>query len=157
MATTNPPPEQGQQQVPPPGWEAPPKKKHTARNVFIVIAVLAVLGIGGCVAFAGGVANEIDKQTNETHTVVYKVTGTSKQASLTYTTDGSTTTEQVAAAKVPWSKSLTIKGGLLAVYQISAQNLGAGTVVCTIEVDGKSVKTATGTGQAAIAACDYTK
>lgn len=157
MAGTQPPPEQGQQQQqgPPPGW-VPPKKRHTVRNVFIAFAVLAVLGIGGCVAFVGSVGNKIDKQTNETHTVVYKVTGTSKQASLTYTTDGSTTTEQVASAPIPWSKSLTIKGGLLAIYQISAQNLGAGTVICSIEVDGKSVKTATGTGQAAIAACDYT-
>lgn len=143
--------------VPPAGWQPPqPKKKHTIRNVFLVLTAVALLGIGGCVAFAGGVANEIDKQSNETHTVIYKVAGTSKAASLTYTTDGSTTTEQVAQAALPWTKTLQIKGGIVPVYQVMAQNLGAGTVVCSIEVDGKVVKTATGAGQAAIASCDHT-
>jgi hypothetical protein len=151
-------PQDPQQPQQPPQYQPapPPKKKHTLRNVFLVIMLLGVLAIGGCVALAGGISNEIDKQANTEHTVVYKVTGTSKAASLTYTTDGSTTTEQVASAKLPWTKTLKIKG-LIPVYQISAQNgIGQkGTVVCTIEVDGKAVKTATGTGEASIASCDY--
>lgn len=144
------------QQVPQQPYQ-PPKKKHTVRNVFIVLGVLAVLGIGGCFAVVGVVGNEVNKQANTEHTVVYKVTGTSKAASLTYTTDGSTTTEQVASAKLPWSKELKIKG-LISVYQVMAQNgIGqTGTVVCSIEVDGKQVKTATGKGEASIASCDYT-
>lgn len=146
-------------QQPPPGWQPgpPPKKKHTVRNVFIVFAVLGFLGIGGCVAIVASVGNEVDKQANTEHAVVYKVTGSSKAASLTYTTDGSTTTEQINSAKLPWTKSLKIKG-LIPVYQVMAQNgIGqTGTVTCTIEVDGKVVKTATGTGEAAIASCDHT-
>lgn len=149
---------QGQQ--PPPGWQPPPppKKKHTVRNVFLVIGILAVLGIGGCVAIVGSIGNQIDKQTNEVHAVVYKVTGTSKAASLTYTTDGSTTTEQIASAKLPWTKSLQIKNGIISVYQVMAQNgIGqTGTVTCTIEVDGKVVKTATAKGEGSIASCDHT-
>jgi hypothetical protein len=135
----------------------PPKKKHTVRNVFIVLAVLAVVGIGGCVAIVGSVGNQIDKKSNEAHAVVYKVGGTSKAASLTYTTDGSTTTEQIASAKLPWTKSLSIKG-LIPVYQVMAQNaIGqSGTVTCSIEVDGKVAKTATASGEGAIASCDYT-
>lgn len=135
-----------------------PKKRHTVRNVFIVLGVLAVLGVGGCFAIVGSVGNEIDKKSNEVHQVVYKVTakGTTS-ADLTYTTDGSTTTEQIQGAKLPWTKQLEIKGGIISVYQLMAQNAGAGgTVACSIEVDGKVVKTAQGVGQAAIASCDYT-
>lgn len=46
------------------GWQQQqpaPKKKHTARNVFIVIGVVLVLMVGGCVALLGSAANEVDK------------------------------------------------------------------------------------------------
>jgi hypothetical protein len=39
----------------------PPKKKHTARNVILIILGVCVLGIGGCVAFIGTAANEVGK------------------------------------------------------------------------------------------------
>jgi len=145
------------QQSAPGQYGPPPKKKHTVRNVILVLLGLGVLGLAGCMALIVGAGNEVDKQANVEHTVVYKITGTSKVASLTYTTDGSTTTEQVSAAKLPWQKSLKIKG-LIPVYQVSAQNgIGqSGTVTCSISVDGKVVKTATGTGEAAIASCDHT-
>lgn len=155
-------PQQSQvQQQPYPGQQyppvQPPKKKHTVRNVFIVLGVLAAVGIGGCAAIVGSIGNEVNKKSNEAHAVVYKVTGSSKAASLTYTTDGSTTTEQISSAKLPWSKSLSIKG-LIPVYQVMAQNaIGqSGTVTCSIEVDGKVAKTATASGEGAIASCDYT-
>jgi hypothetical protein len=109
------------------------------------------------VALVVGAGTAIDKQSNTVHTVVYKVAGTSKAASLTYTTDGATTTEEVNAAKLPWTKTLQIKG-FISVYQVMAQNeIGqTGTVTCSIEVDGKVVKTATGTGEGSIASCDHT-
>src|SRR5437763_14930584 len=59
------------QQPPPPGLQAP-KKNHTVRNVFIVLGILAVMGLGGCLAFVGAIGNEM----NKAHTVVYEVTGT---------------------------------------------------------------------------------
>lgn len=141
-----------------PADQPPAKKKHTARNVILVLVGLFVVGIGGCAAIVGSIGSEVDKQANESHTVVYKVTGTSKAASLTYTTDGSTSTEQLAGQKLPWSKTLQIKG-LIPVYQVSAQNEAGqtGTVTCTIEVDGKVVKTATSKGAGAIASCDHTQ
>lgn len=140
-------------QQPQPQYGEPAKKKHTLRNVLIVFGVLAVLGIGGCAAIVAAIGGEVD----ESHTVVYKVAGTSKAASLTYSTDGSTTMEQLQGEKLPWSKTLQIKG-LIPVYQVSAQNeIGqTGTVTCTIEVDGKPVKTATSKGAGAIASCDHT-
>lgn len=146
------------QQGPPQGWQPPSvKKKHTLRNILLVLSGVFILIVGGCVAFAGKAVNEIDKQSKQEHTVVYKVTGTSKAGSLTYNTDGSTTLQQETSAKLPWSKTLTVKGSLFQIYQLSVQNgLGQkGTVTCTIEVDGKVVKTATGTGEAAIASCDH--
>ncbi|GAA0940018.1 hypothetical protein GCM10009554_30340 [Kribbella koreensis] len=43
----------------------PPKKKHTARNVFIVIGVLFLLGVGGCFAIVGSVGNSVSKSIDE--------------------------------------------------------------------------------------------
>jgi hypothetical protein len=42
-----------------------PKKKHTARNVFIVIGVLFLLGVGGCFAIVGAVGNSVSKSIDE--------------------------------------------------------------------------------------------
>lgn len=146
-------------QQPPPGWQppAPPKKKHTVRNVFIVLGILTVLGIGGCMAIVGAIGNEVDKQANTEHEVVYKVGGTAKQALITYTTDGGTTTEQANDAVVPWASDSFMVKGLVTIYQVSAQNQsGGGTVTCEIWVDGAKVKSATASGEAAIASCDHT-
>jgi hypothetical protein len=140
-----------------PQYTQPPKKKHTLRNVLLVILLLFVLAIGGCMALIAGAANEVDKASKRSHEVTYLIGGTTKKADLTYTTDGGTSTEQTNGVKVPWKKVLNIKGDILAVYQISAQNTGRGTVTCEILVDGKSVKKAQSKGFAAIASCDYTK
>lgn len=48
----------------------PPKKKHTARNIFIVIGVALVLLVGGCVALLGSAANEVDKSIKRGETEV---------------------------------------------------------------------------------------
>lgn len=163
MTEQNPPqPPYGQQ---PPGGGypqqyggPPPKKSHTLRNILLVLVVLFVLGVGGCLAIVGVAGNSIDKSLkagSADHTVVYKVGGTTTKADLTYTTDGSTSTEQKQGQKVPWMKKLNIPGDFLQVYQVSAQNTGKGTVTCEILVDGKSVKKASSKGFAAIASCDY--
>lgn len=49
------------------GWaprfaQTPPaKKKHTVRNVFLIIAGLLILTVGGCAVLIGGAANEVSK------------------------------------------------------------------------------------------------
>ncbi|MFF1818596.1 MmpS family transport accessory protein [Kribbella sp. NPDC058245] len=123
--------------------------KLTTKHLIVATAGIVAVGITGCSAAATG---------GTEHTVVYKISGTSKKADLTYTTDGSTTTEQSTGSAVPWTKTLKIKTDF-PVYQVSAQNsIGQkGTLTCVIEVDGKQVKTATAKGEAAIAACDYSK
>ncbi|RNL64379.1 hypothetical protein EFK50_07595 [Nocardioides marmoriginsengisoli] len=42
-----------------------PKKKHTVRNVLLIMIVVFVAGIAGCLALIGGAANEIDKAIKE--------------------------------------------------------------------------------------------
>lgn len=43
----------------------PPKKKHTVRNVLLILGLLFILMVGGCIALIGGAANEIDKAVKE--------------------------------------------------------------------------------------------
>lgn len=42
-----------------------PKKRHTVRNVLLVLTAVFVLFVGGCLALVGGVANEVDKAIKE--------------------------------------------------------------------------------------------
>lgn len=132
-------------------WPPAPKPKHTARTAILAAA-------GGLVLFIlVGVAISLGGQAKpSTHTVVYRVTGTSEGAYLiTYSTSGAASMEQFSHAAFPWSKSYTFKG--YAVYQVMAQNFpnDPGTITCSIEVDGKVVQTATGDGPATIAHCVF--
>jgi hypothetical protein len=49
----------------PHGYPPAPKKKHTVRNVFLILLTLSVLGIGGCMAIAASVTNEVAKGLDE--------------------------------------------------------------------------------------------
>jgi hypothetical protein len=56
------------QQAPPQGYYQPgppPKKKHTVRNVFLVLFGLFILMLGGCMALVGGAVSEVDKAIQE--------------------------------------------------------------------------------------------
>jgi hypothetical protein len=44
---------------------APAKQKHTVRNVLLVVIALFVLFIGGCLAFVGGVANDVSNSIED--------------------------------------------------------------------------------------------
>lgn len=134
-----------------------PKKKHTVRNVILVIMGLFILMIAGCMALLGTAANEVDKASKKESTVVYRLSGTAKKVDVTYTTDGSTSTSQENGQKLPWTKTVKVKG-LLKVYQVMGQNTGPkGVVKCEIEVDGKVVKTGQSKGGYAIASCDHSE
>jgi hypothetical protein len=39
----------------------PPRKKHTVRNILLILVLMFVLGVGGCMALIAGAANEADK------------------------------------------------------------------------------------------------
>ena len=136
---------------------AQPKRGRGCLWAFLIFLVIAAVGVVGVVVAIGFGANKVSNELNKGHDVTYIVGGTTSKADLTYTTDGATSTQQEQGVAVPWRKELHIKGNLLAVYQLSAQNAGQGTVTCEIQVDGTTVKKATSSGAGAIASCDYTK
>jgi len=84
--------------------------------------------------------------------VVYEVTGAGQALNITYTTDGMTSSEQVAAAALPWTKQLELPAGqALQVVSVVAQ-AGDGTpeIAAKITVDGKVVKEGKSSGQFAV-------
>jgi hypothetical protein len=117
--------------------------KKTIAAIAVIPAALVALSACGTTASVG------EKQ------VVYTVTADSGKASVTYSADGKGSTQQENAASLPWTHKMTLKQGLvdLNVLTVIAQNSGDGNVACSISVDGKEVKTATSSGQFAIATC----
>ena len=69
MSNQNPPPPPGgqfpQQPVPGQPYFPPQKKKHTARNVILIVIGIFILLIGGCFALIGGAANEVSKSIDK--------------------------------------------------------------------------------------------
>jgi hypothetical protein len=154
----------------PQGWTPqqqplPPKKKHTARNVilgvlggFFALIVIAAIAGGGTKQPTNTAppATTTTDAAPASHHVVYKITGTAKHASITYTTDGMTSTSQEQGAPVPWTHEINVPTGQFGVATVNAQNSDSGTITCTIEIDGKAAKTATSSGSYAIASCSTT-
>lgn len=58
----------------------PPKKKHTVRNVILVILALCILGFAGCMAMVVGGANEVSKSIEKN---ANKVGGDSNPMAIT--------------------------------------------------------------------------
>lgn len=146
MTDTNPDP----QPTPPAA-----SKKH--RKWPWIVVVLIVL-IGGVIltskgnndgndapgAPAGNEAPAAEQDAPATErTVVYRVTGDVPAASITYSTDGMTTTNDESNVPLPWTKTLTLPADeAFQVVSIMAQCGGTGTIDVTIEVDGKQIKEA---------------
>ncbi|WP_394618221.1 MmpS family transport accessory protein [Lentzea sp. JNUCC 0626] len=85
-------------------------------------------------------------------TVVYEVSGAGTANSITYTTDGMTSTQQEGDVKLPWSKTLELPTGeAFQMVTIFAQ-AGEGTpeITAKITVDGKVVKEGKSSGQYAV-------
>lgn len=112
-------------------------------SLMLIAVPLAAMSLAGC----GATASEKE--------VVYTVTGDGGKASVTYTVDGKGSTQQENVASLPWTHKMTLKQGLvdINVLTVIAQNSGDGKIACSISVDGKEVKTATSSGQFAIATC----
>lgn len=137
---------------------APPKKRRTW--IWVVGAVVAVLVIVGVANGGkdgnntsdqpGGVAAGNDagdanaaKQSSAERVVVYRVDGTGTASSITYTTDGMTTTNQESNVPLPWEKTIKLPPDeALQMVSILAQGDGSGKVDVTITVDGKPFKEA---------------
>ena len=155
----------------PPAADPVPKKKSSkgTKMVACIVIGLAVFGIskamGGDSSAAPSSSSSLSGAINDfgaDHKVVYKVTGTTKQASITMTTGGGDTSQQSDVDVPLTSKSAgaegltqTMKSGQF--FYISAQNSNDhGSITCSVEVDGVVVKTATSSGGYVIASCSGT-
>jgi hypothetical protein len=89
-----------------------------------------------------------DKQAPVQHTVVYKVTGSDTAASITWTTDGMTSTSSASNVSLPWSKTIELPTGKsFQMVQLMAQGGSTSSNITeTITVDGKVIKKSTATG-----------
>jgi hypothetical protein len=135
---------------------SPPQKKSHKGAWIGGIALLAVIGIvsGSNSSSTGGSTGA------STHTVVYKVEGTTKMASITYENAAGDTAQQ-SDIDVPLTRSFDHTQGLVlngmksgAFLYISAQNSeDSGSVTCAIEIDGVRVKENTSRGGYTIATC----
>ncbi|WP_406639061.1 DUF4190 domain-containing protein [Amycolatopsis sp. WGS_07] len=133
--------------------------KATNKGLSIAGLVLSVIGLVLCIVWAATVTkavNEINDEANRSVTVHYEVTGTAKDASISYTTigDGGASTNQEQPKSLPWSKDIStkglIKGGTLSV----TTGAEGGDVTCKVVVDGKETKTAKASGNFATASCN---
>jgi hypothetical protein len=121
--------------------------------------VVLVLIVAGLVTSRGGDGGMTTASTSTTHTVVYRVEGSSVgeaagwTADMTYSTDGSGSVTQETGATVPWIRSFTWAAGGGLIAQVSAQNNYSDEITCSIEVDGVQVKSVTASGEYAIASC----
>ncbi|HWO59593.1 MAG TPA: MmpS family transport accessory protein [Umezawaea sp.] len=148
---------------------APKKAKKWPWVVGIVVALIVVASIasggktpttpaastpGASAPAAAPVENEkpAEKPAANVRTVVYEVTGAGTANSITYTTDGMTSSEQVGDAPLPWTKTLELPAGeAFQMVSILAQ-AGEGTpeIAAKITVDGKVVKEGKSSGQYAV-------
>jgi hypothetical protein len=123
-------------------YQPVPTQKRPARKTLIIVLVLVILAYPAFQLFLftyTGVRTLIADQ--ETHEVVYKVTGTAEQPNITFARDGHRKSEELTKVVLPWeSAKLTTKGSsqVLSVSAIQ-QDGGRGTVKCEIWMDGKLV------------------
>jgi len=136
----------------------------TNKGIAIAGLVLSTLGLIVCILWAAAFGKAVHdtaanlpavpslpaqsgQHADAKHTVVYKVTGTGKATDITFTTDGMTSTSQVANAKLPWEKRIELPGGqAVQLVSVVAQGSGSGSIHVTIEVDGKVFKEADAQG-----------
>jgi hypothetical protein len=145
--------------------------KDRARGTAITGTILSALGIilsiilsiAYTVGFAAAVKTEIDKSSAAAAApvdVVYELTGTSTDATVTYSTwsDGKAGTEQATGQALPWTKTFTVtKGGDFdfKAFTLTGTNGQTGTDIgCKITVGGKVVSQQTSTGAYASVLCN---
>lgn len=147
-------PPQGGGYPPQGGYPQPPRKKKVWPWVLGGIALVLLLIIGGCVAFVGTVANEIDKEANREVTVTYEAGGTGT-ATVTYSGQGMDVGQESDVA-LPWTKDVALDGLVKYVSLTVMAGFEGGQVSCKITVDGKVIAEDQASGQLATANCSGT-
>ncbi|MFO7169889.1 MAG: MmpS family transport accessory protein [Chloroflexota bacterium] len=126
------------------------QKKSSSLAGILLLAI--VIGCGG-LWLLGEFGRTVSSTSRSaaSYSVTYKISGTARAASLTYT-NASGGIEQKEAVSVPWQQSFSARRGQF--VSISAQNQGrSGSITCEILIDGVSVKKSTSEGAYRIASC----
>ncbi|MBB3039586.1 MmpS family transport accessory protein [Hoyosella altamirensis] len=147
-------PPQGGQYGPPPGYyQQPPKKKKKWPWILGGIILFFVLIFGGCMALIGGVATELDRESEREVTVTYEVEGDTQSASITYSGRDFNTAQDTNVA-LPWTTDVTI-AGLGKTVSLSASNDydTGGQITCRIRVGEQVISEQTSSGPFATASC----
>ncbi|CDZ90785.1 MmpS family transport accessory protein [Rhodococcus ruber] len=140
-----------QGQYPPGYYQQPPRKKKWPWIVGGIV-LFFLLVMGGCMAFVGGVANEIDKEANREVTVTYQVEGTGTGASVTYSGRDMNMAQETDVT-LPWTKDVTIDGLGKFVSLTVTNNEDGGSITCRILADDAVVSEQTSSGPFASANC----
>jgi len=116
-------------------------------GAFIIIVYLLGDGGGG-----GGSGSRSSRPTARpsTYDIIYRISGSTSKASLTYENASGNTEQQ--DVRVPWELELEVPAGQF--LYISAQNdRDSGSIRCEIVQDGKVVEEASSSGAYVIASC----
>jgi hypothetical protein len=125
-----------------------PEQKKSNLVRFTLIVVCALIGLALFVRLSPVLPVS---SLPTIRTVIYRVSGSTTFADLTYE-NGSGGTEQQHDARVPWNKTLSLRPGQF-VY-LSAQNsMEFGGITCEILVEGRVYKQSTSSGGYTIASC----
>ena len=129
-----------------------PKKRPVWPWVLGGIFLVIFLGVGACVAFVGGVASNLDKETKREVEVIYAVSGSGRSVAITYS-GRDFNTAQETAVRLPWNKSVTIDGLGKTVSLTATNDTDGGSITCQITANGKTIAEQTSSGPFATASC----
>lgn len=139
------------------------KSKKKAIAAIIICVIAGIMAIVMPIAYTGmffnSVSDSVNKTTKENNTpvsVVYEISGTSTNASITYSTyaNGNSSTEQTTGQTLPFTKTVTGTKGWSG-YTLTASNSydDSGAISCKITVADKVVSEQTSTGSFATVSC----
>ncbi|MGX6748188.1 MmpS family transport accessory protein [Streptomyces xantholiticus] len=135
---------------------------HRVRWFLWSLGALLLTTAGGAVIAAAGGPEEPSPEERARqalqptrHTVIYQVTSPgSTSALITYRANGINNDKSVDNVKLPWKEEVTITAGPgAAVAQVMAVGGKAGSVSCSIRIDGRVVDRQTAKGQFTDVSC----
>lgn len=109
------------------GPPQPPKKKHTLRNVLLILLGCFVLFVGGCVALIGSAADEASKALDEE----------AKNDKPTVIEEGAAFTHDIWKAQDGWTINAGGAVGMVEIKGLRVKNIGdnADTALLTFTLD----------------------
>ncbi|WP_037671098.1 MmpS family transport accessory protein [Streptomyces griseus] len=126
------------------------------RTIRAAVCSVVVVGLAFGVSACSEAVDQVDKAVDETYEVTYEVTGTSVD-SIEFHGGGGTAMkpkiESVSKPKLPWTKTVTLRGIMpAAVMPVAADPEGA-HITCKITHKGKVIDEQTAKGLVAAGGC----